>query len=415
MYTLIKSFGRRKDNPRLWKEVDTSTIKLSQIFIDYKQFYLLIEDRYMEEPELFDLMSLKNDYFDSNMTIDDFLLINGNNRLTTVPNTLNSEIQYVKYADAIRAGFKIDIVSQLEGFGADSSIDDKTWLILRKEGLDYSLFEKHCLTFVNGFLHFSEVNNQGVYIKEGDKSRRVSGHNTVGILSFKDVSELKQIPITDTMVNKQGDNDLSFRTVIDVGEDISDKTILMSIGGYLITPSSNIFSLESKDKLIINFNRYDILNRFFESREFIDFSSFGLDTPDTNDEQYINNELHSDQFITALLTSPQSFIVLLDNPDISFTYTAVRPSLMPGIYTSLHEPIYPLIVGNGMLGNYWYTYQRPYWSLNTLVGLYHKRQYNTTKVSDVLSMDDSRVPGDPVKWSKANYLMISTGYIERLN
>src|SRR5690606_30146268 len=121
-----------------------------------------------------------------------------------------------------------------------------------------------------------------------------------------------------------------------------------------------VFTLESESRILIDFNNYSIPNRFFESNKYLDYSEFDLDTPSTNDGQYTMDELYSDKFVTSLLTMSQSFIVILDNPDIFIEKEHVRPSPMPGIYTSYVKPIYPLFIGQGMVANYWYTHQKPY-------------------------------------------------------
>lgn len=411
MYTLVSAIGKEKNDSRRWKTANISDVTLHDLFLNYRKLLVLLQDEFMEEPEVFDLDSIRLTHSGLDVTFSQFLIDNGNNTLETTPGTLDFKTTYAKYADAYRAGYSVDLVSQTGVVDSTEPKDDKTWLILRKNGADYDLIGKHCLTIVNGFFHFSETNSSGLYIKDGAISSRICGHSTVGLLSFHGVSELRQIPITIDMIKQQADHPLHFRTVLDVGEDLSNKTVFLVIGGYLVLPGTRVFTLESETRILIDFNNYSIPNRFFESNKYLDYSSFELDTPMTNDSQYAMDELYSDEFVTSLLTMSQSFIVVLDNPDIFIEKEHVRPSPMPGIYTSYVPPIYPLFLGQGMAANYWYTYQKPYWSINTIDGLRHLRQYNTTKTRDLLSIDDSRVPGDPVHWSMAYYLKISADVI----
>lgn len=410
MYTILEVLSKSKNNPRKWIPIDPDTSIISDLFKDQRETILTLHNSVSDQTEYMDLETIRNTHLYSTSTLSNFVLSTGSNPLVTYTKDPNLQTFTAKYADAFRAGYKVDVVSQ-EGLLEEVRRYERTWIRLQKEGLDYRLFEKHCLTLVNGFLHFNEVDSNGIYIREGAKSNKVSGFSTVGIISFKDVSELKQIPITDSIIKRQGDSTLDFRAVLDVGESLGNKTILLSIGGYLCLPGEGTFRLESDTSIVVDFNNYSLLNRFFESYKYLDYSGYRFDIPDTNDEQYIVNELHSEEFIRYLLTMPQSFIVILDNPDITFEEDHLRPSPMPGIYTSYKDPLYPVIVGQGMLANYWYFYQKPYWSLNTIDGLRHRRQYNTNVTRDLLSVDDSREPFNPVNWSRAYYLKM---YTERI-
>lgn len=408
MYTLVSAIGKEKSDPRKWKQIDISNITLNDLFINFKTVLALLTDPYMDEPEVFDIEAIRVTHSGVNLTFNQFLIENDDSTLPTRAGSLDIKSVTAKYADAYRAGYSVNLISQTGVLDSQEPKEDKTWLILQKEGLDYDLFTKHCLTMVNGFFHLCEANSDGAFIKEGAVSNRICGQSTVGIVSFKGISELKQIPITLDMIKPQADNPLHFRAVIDVGEDVTNKTVLLVVGGYLVLPGTGVFSLESESRLLIDFNNYSIPNRFFESNNYLDYSSFVLDTPSTNSEQYILDELYGDEFIKSLLTMPQSFIVILDNPDVYFEQEHVRVSPMPGIYTSYVKPEYPLFVGQGMAANYWYTHQKPYWSINTIDGLRHRRQYNTTDTRSLVSLDESRDPGDPVNWSRAYYLKISS-------
>lgn len=226
------------------------------------------------------------------------------------------------------------------------------------------------------------------------------------------LSELKLIPINSTMIKQYSTLDYKDYVLLKLEEDITNKTVLLSIGGYLILPDSKIFYRHSKDNLVIDFKNYAIENRFFESKEYIDYSGFNLDTPSTNSDQYIIGELRSNDFIANLLMMSQSFVILLYNTDIFYEIEAVRPSLMPGVYTSYIKPEYPLILGEGKIGDYWYTEQRPWWSLNVVDGLENNRIYHTNDLDTLLSIDGSNVPYDPVNWSRASYMKMGSSILE---
>jgi len=402
----MSAIGKLNNGGKKWLSIDIGSMALSQIFLTYRSVLALIKDPFMTDPEVFDFESIRG-YSGSSLTFNQFLTQNGSDTLPTTPGSLEIKTVTGKYADAFRAGFSVTPVTQSGAVDGNEPKEDKTWLLLQKDGLDYDLFEKHCLVNINGFFHFSEVNNIGVYVKDAMLSNFHCGESTIGIVSFNGVSELTTKPITLDMIKQQATRPLNSKLILDVGEDISNKTVLLSLGGYLVLPNTRVFTRDSANTLLIDFNDYSLIDRFFESRQYLDYSSFNLDTPYSNDTQYTTEELLSDDFVKNLLTMSQSFVIILDNPDVYFEYDAIRKSPMPGTYTSFEKPYYPLVLGLGMLGIYWYTYQKPMWSIDVIDNFWYQRQYNTTDTKSLLSMDDARDPKRPIRWSRAHFLKMS--------
>lgn len=405
MYTLISSIVKEKKNKK-WVSMDLSSTPVKDILSTYYKVKLLVQDEVMVEPEVMDIDQLRLEFSDYSDTLPNLFIEIGNRALVTTTGSLDFSTKSAKYADAVRAGFKLYPVTASGQPDEVSHKEDRTWLLLKKNNFDYELFQNHCLLTINGFFHFTETNNQGIYVKDAMKSNYHCGENTCGIISFKDVCTLKTKLITEEMIKTFDGLNLSDKLIIDIGEDVSNKTIMISIGGYLVKPNSRVFSRVSENSILIDFKNYSLYNRFFESRQYLDYSGYEFDIPESNKQQYFTDELYSDEFIKFLLMMSQSFIVILDDPDIYFEEHNVRKSRMPGIYTSYVKPVYPMFVGQGMFANYWYTKQKPYWSLNVIDGFRHRRNFNTTKTKILDSIDDKRIPGNPINWSRGYYLKI---------
>lgn len=73
----------------------------------------------------------------------------GNNTLHTTLGTIKISNKYAKYKDAFRAGYKVEPITPSGHSTGNEPKEDKTWLYLSKEGLDYSLFQKHSLVSVS--------------------------------------------------------------------------------------------------------------------------------------------------------------------------------------------------------------------------------------------------------------------------
>lgn len=407
MYSLI-SAKSKKTNTKQWEDIDISNINVVDLFLDYLKVLVLVNVPGSTEPEVMDLDQLKGEFGGYPDTLSQLFIDIDDKALITSAGTLDIEKKYVKYADAFRAGYKIIPVTQT---GSDDIIlpkEDKTWLKLTKEDLDYGLFQDHALTLVNGFLHFSETSNQGIFIKDGMKSNFICQASTCGIMSFKDIGTISTKLITLDMIKELGSLPLYKKTIIDVDEDLTDKTVLLSIGGYLVLPNTRVFRSHSESTLLIDFNNYSLINRYFESSKYLDFSEFDLTEFATNDNQVNVDEILNDDYIKNLLTMSQSFIIIVDNKDVVFNTEFIRKNRLPHSYTSYEVPLYPILTGEGMFANYWYKRDKPYWSIQTIDGFLHNRNYNTNKPKTQGGVDDKRVSFNPVNYSRACYIKIAT-------
>ena len=53
----------------------------------------------------------------------------------------------------------------------------------------------------------------------------------------------------------------------------------------------------------------------------------------------------------------QSFIVIIDTDFLSLQTIHIRNNSFPGMFTSAHEPVYPLVTGYGKVSEYWKVYE----------------------------------------------------------
>lgn len=407
MYVLIKAIAK-KSFFSAWTPIDLTTVLLADALNDYNHVLALVQLPDVTDTEVLDLESLRQNYTNYPGTLVNLFTDIGNLALTTTAGTLDYTNHYLKYADAVRAGFKITPISQTGASDASIAKEDKTWIKLNKDNFDYSIFNQYALTTVNGFLHFSETSEQGVYIKEGMLSNQICQANTCGLLSFMDVGKIQCLPITEEMIFDFNGLDLFNKAILKIGEDLTNKMVLLSIGGYLVLPHDQVFRNYNTDSLIIDFANYPIINHHIESYQFLDYSRFNLEKYDINDKAVNVEELLSDTYIRNLLTMSQSFVILLEVDNLVIEQDHIRKAKMPGVYVSYETPLYPLIIGEGMFANYWYTYQKPYWSLNVDDGRKHYWSFNTTQTKALKGIDDQQVAGDPVTFSRSNYLKFYT-------
>jgi hypothetical protein len=177
----------------------------------------------------------------------------------------------------------------------------------------------------------------------------------LGFMSFREIGELSFIPIKPEMVYKQNPaQQYRYQCFVDTGVDVSEKTVMLVLGGYLHVLDEDSFFRVSDSAFCINFNKIPLIYRYYESKKYIDLSSMKIETSSFNEEQIGIAELFGDDAILAYVTLSQSFIVVLDNPDIFLDKLPLKTAPSNGSFVTAETPIYPMIAGVGKLVNYWY-------------------------------------------------------------
>jgi hypothetical protein len=408
MYQLISTIAKAIDANEEWSEPDISSIPLNILFTLYSKIIVILSNPFLSGNVAVDLDTIRNSIAGLNITIVEFLVQNGNNTLVALDNIPSLTPVYAKYVDGFHAGYKVLPITPTGSSNPNIPIHDKTWLKLTRPNTDYNLFYKSCLVSVNGFYHLTDTDNTGIYVVDGMKSLELSNQNNFGIYSFRELGALSFIPISSSMVYKQNtDQVYKDSACINLNVDISNKTIILVLGGYLHILDDKTFKVISKTSIKVFFNNLPFLDRYFESKNFIDLSTLPLSKTSVNKNQISITEFFSDENILAYLTLSQSFVVLLDNTNISLNKIPVRGSSLPDMFIGYCEPKYPLVTGAGKTSNYWYTYEDGLYSINTVNSIRNNPIYDTIDPTKVHSVSNSNIPNNPLKNSDAYLLEIS--------
>ena len=176
---------------------------------------------------------------------------------------------------------------------------------------------------------------------------------------------------------------------------------MLSLGGYLITHMSNSFQPVGDNLYKIDIQNYPFIDRIMESKLFLDFSSFGLTTNPNNINHYNKSELISDNFITKYITMSQSFVIVVDNPDIYVDRQFVKKDAFPGRFISYSEPKLPLMTYDNRLPEYWPICENGVWSLN-VVNSDRRNYYFDTMKSTYVQDQDLNITDSVMSTNKAN-------------
>jgi hypothetical protein len=408
MYQLVSANARLKVGDGSWQPTSIGNLALKDLFRDYSYIYATLSNPFLTENVVFDLNVIRDANLNSTLTFSAFLTANGEHTLPTMSIADATIVEKnVGYNDAFKAGYKITHVAPNSPPDTNHTYQDKTWLLMSKPGVNYATFVQRCMVNVNGFFHLIEHDQHGVYVIDGMKSKFMSGLNLIGILGFGEVGALTQIPITSSMLYKQSAGQkFKDNVFVDLGVDVTNKTVIAVIGGYMHLLDQRTMRMIDRSRVMINFGNLPFLERYYESRGFIDLSSLPIDTTLKNDSQVGATNFYSDEVITAYMTLSQSFFVILDAKDVFLKKHVLCKSNLPDLYISHMKPTFPLITGYGKVTNYWSTFEDRQWAINCAKTIKPRYLFNTTEQNGLTSFTNSRIPDDPARFSRAYFLQI---------
>lgn len=411
MYVFVKAIAMSKDLGAQWEEVDISQIQMSTIFLLFKKVYVTLSNVYLENNVVVDLDTIKKDFCYSELTFNGMLLHIGNRSLVTTNFFPDFQKKFVTFSDAFRIGYKVEPMNIYASIDASLPHRDKTSLRLSRPipQTDMQLFYDHCLVSINGFLHRTDCDGSFAYVLNANESLFKSRQNQIGILNFIDIGKVEQIPIIESMISKQSNNvDMKHKTFLKIDKDITDKTVLLVLGGYLLFVDNRSFMQINDDTFALNFNEMPLLERYFESNPYINLSSLNL--PISSDNTSVINvpEFFSDETLTKYLMLPQSFFVVIDTKSLKTEKKYIQSSNFPGMFTTRTEPIYPLFVGNGRIAEYWKTLEDDVWSVTVQDSYLKNNVFSYTPHDTLVNISDSRVPITPTYNSRGFLLAIES-------
>lgn len=413
MYTCIAIKGVLKNGDRSWVDIAVDKLTLRQLFIGYVKLQATLTNKVLPKPVYLDLMAVDSSIASYDITIQNWLNSLGNASLPTTDAPAPTVTKYVRYADAFRSGYHFLAVAGNAGSDVALPEADKTWLRLNKEGMDPTLIGKTTLGLVNGLYHQTAYDPSGFYIVDAMRSARISRNSLYGLVTFADIGNITQIPIDDTMIYKQkAETPLSYRTFINAKQDLSAGFVFIVIGGYLHPVDNKQITRISDRSFCIDFENIPLLQRFYESRDKIDLSSLKLDVSVFNSNVISRKQFLTDDVIKAYLKISQSFIVVLDNPNVDISYESVNETKTPGVYFSYKAPIWPLVTKSGRHSNYLPSRNRndteSVYTLRTADSFSRPYLFATTSEEGLNVVDNQTIPFEKVRNAAGFFMKIAT-------
>ena len=413
-YTLVSALGKGLTGGQEWSSIDLGSMTFAEVVDNYSTVYAILTNPFITGQVSLDLAAILPNITNQSQTFSAYLVALGNLALPTSTSIPSLSTSYARYMNAFQAGYSVTPIASIAALDSELPVSDKPHALLQRASTNYESFYQNCLVSVNGYLHMTDTDQQtGVWVLNGMHSCILSKKNKIGILDFQDIGTLTLIPITADMIYKQNTNQaLANHAYINVGQDLTSQTVMVVIGGYLHVLDTKTFRLVGTESLMIDFNNYPLLERYFESKDSIDLSTLALTASPNNPDAISVEQITSDAAITALLTLSQSFIVLLDNTDVSVELVKLEQMRWPGCYASYVTPIFPLVTGYGKLNEYWWVYEQPRYALKCADNLKDNFIFNTVPAPRTQNMVTNQTdPMHPRDISAGYYLQISSDIV----
>lgn len=412
MYKYESSLVKRKGFNGRWIDVDLRDLPVSRLFDEYQTVFLILSHVTLPRHVSLDLKDV--DWliakYDDTLTVSQWLFNIGDQALPTRDYIPQSKTVTVFYNDLYNAGYKADLVHRLEPFESETSDDEKVDIRLTRYGSDYQDFYNHCLVTVNGLIHRTDYDRDGIYIRNGAQSSRIANEHHLGGISFRNIGKLEFIKIsTDDLYGRQ-ETSLYSTTMVRLPVDIGNRIPLLVLGGYLHILDDS-YAITGDRSIRISINRTPYIDRFYASRKLMSMRSVEdlCERDSRNEDHFVYNDLIKDETIRAYLTMDNSFIVLLEADNLFVEKHKLEDPHLPGRYYAYQKPQWPLMTELGRMPAYVADREATgTWVISVYDNLFENMRYRHHEYEGELSLDGARESAHPYHYAPGYLLEIGS-------
>ncbi len=411
MYTLISAYARAKGVNNRWSPINISNKAMFSIFREYEKVYVSLSNPYYTNPVVLDLDSIKQEYKTNTLSFNNWLSQLGDTALPVIEGVVRLKTNYVKYQDAVKAGYKIHSIGDNLNISDTTPHEYRDHIALVRQNTDYSELGKYCLAIVNGLVCRIDYNSQRAVIYNANKYSVNCNRYKVGLLSFKNIAEIECVPITNTMISKRHANTpLKNKLYITVPDGYENYHPMLVLGGYLYPADKRYFYNVDKNTYCLETARANLLSRYMESKYMSGYTVPDIPSSPVNDNAIAISDLFDDTKIIELATSLESFIVFVKTDSLYYEHELIARTTIPGSYI-VHESAFqqkPIVGGYGLFANYWYVKEEKRYAIYTDRTDITNYNFLTTDSVQLLSADNSGYSANPVRNTDLSFITIAT-------
>lgn len=352
----------RSRKTRDWLKVDISAMKVADVFANYREIEVGIYDVY-NKPYTLNLYDYEFELLNFQATLQGWFDRIGTRALTlksALPTLLFKEVNYLPLTyyegqfQLARRGWHPSHEVPMEDY------DD---VIVAYNSITSKYLHENALFTVNGLFMPSTYHAYGVRVLNAGDVIRKTGKVELGLLNFEQVGTVEKIAITPEMVFKVDDaKDYYSELMIKSPKPLAGKTLGIVIGGFLHLLDGLIRPNGDTTAMII-LKDIPIVERVIATKGVLDLDFMGLDGLD---DSVLVSTVVNDANILKYLTSPYSFLVLIDNKDLCRRWDPVDVNAGLGNYLIDDSTSLGLLVDDTGRGiDYWPKYECGKWALCT--------------------------------------------------
>ena len=389
MYRFVSSYLKRRGAQYTYQNIDISLQSIEYIQHTYIDGYIELSNPALDDNTFITIQEFRELKLPHRLdqTFEYWLAYIKN---ATIPGTEirpNYTTNLVRARNAIQSSYTVNLCKRTLSPDASIPIGDMNDVYMFKFGVPVETLRKRSLVTVNGYLHPHVPYYDGIAIVGGGSQHKLIGELSVGVISFATVGDIQMVPITQDKISRYRDGiPYSDKVVIDVGRDLRNKSIIVSIGGYPLI-SSPLVSVVGDEAgiLVIDTRTFDVVRHVNNSVGEINLESCGIVSPDPikGIPPLSANYLRSDIMMLKYLTLPQSFIAIVDTATLVVDTLSVPRSGLPHRYVTEAEPNLPMMDSNGKIVEYWIDPQNGPYSIMTKPDYYKTYLYETTQQYEV--------------------------------
>ena len=350
MYTYERAVGVYLTGPKGEQLLDISKYALKTIPKYFRSMIVVIYDElYAREVSLnlfdyYDEISVYND------TIQPWLDTKANVVLKTSNTVPGDEYRYVTLHDIQYEWFSLlpgdaekahDTQDKMNSTEAPDIRIHKT----NNSNVDYPKLGESCLWTINGHLVKAVTDSDYVYLLNAGKHFNVNDNIHVTALNFNTISTMT--------TNFIGSDDIEFidgdtyhQLHLKTNYSLNNKVVWMSIGGRLYL--DDIIQVVGNNTIKVNIDKVDWFSRIFESKRYIDLTSVIDEEREVVGSDFFMNE----DFFTSLFTDKSTFIIVMDNVNMSVEVIPTVTYQYPYTYHTEETMLLPLMLSTGLLPKY---------------------------------------------------------------
>lgn len=396
MYNYVNSLVLGRSIAEQWQEAQLASTPVFTLFTQFRGVVHIVTHPLFTNELYVDFTSLQTEYASYQGTLEDWFTEIGDLSLPLLSELPTNKIGYIEYRDAHQSGYTVKFAKIGLNYPENYPREDLPDLKITRPSYstDVTLIQNNALVTINGYLHMTDTDGESMFIKDGSRSFGLNGYMSLGMISFLNVGKITKIPITENMILPETEGrPLYERLNLQLAEDIGNRSFLLSVGGYLQLPVDTTCWQINDSTISLCLEHLPYVERYYEMKKYIDISSLEVPIDTGNPDAIDVQAFKSDEMIRKYMQLSQSFIVLVDCPLLTFRKLYVEKMGIPGAFTSIQEPKYPLITGYGKMSDYWKRFEDGYWAVSIQDGVSDNYIMDYRNQDEMIALNNNRLPG----------------------